>query len=72
MLKDVTFNESKPKIDVIFETQGTKEIRIASGTNQLMKEHKKPFPIVIQIVQGKINFGVKGEKLQLNRRFNLA
>lgn len=65
MLKDVTFNESKPKIDVIFETEGTKEIRIALNTNQLMKEHKTPFPIVIQIVQGTIDFGVNGEKLQL-------
>lgn len=65
MLKDVTFGESKPKIEVIFETEGTKEIRIALNSNQLMKEHKTPFPIVIQIVQGEIDFGVNGEKHRL-------
>ncbi len=58
---EVSYNESKPKIDVLFETEQTKEIRIALNTNQEMKEHKTPFPIVIELFKGEIDFGVNGE-----------
>lgn len=65
MLKDVMFNELKPNIDVLFETEGTKEIRIVLNTHQSLKEHKTPFPIVVQIVEGEIEFGLHGEKHRL-------
>ena len=65
LLNDVTYNESKPKIDVLFETEHSKEIRIALNTNQEMKEHKTRFPITVEIVQGEIDFGVNGEKHRL-------
>lgn len=66
LLKEVTYNESKPKIDVLFETEQTKEIRIAMNTNQEMKEHKTPFPIVVEVAAGEIDFGVNGEKLKMS------
>lgn len=66
LLNDVSYNESKPKIDVLFQTEQTKEIRIALKSNQEMKEHKTPFPIVVQIVAGEIDFGVQGEKHRMN------
>lgn len=62
LLKDVSFDESNPKIDVLFQTEHTKEIRIALGEHQAMKEHKTPFPIVVEVVSGAIDFGVQGEK----------
>jgi quercetin dioxygenase-like cupin family protein len=65
LLKDVTFNENKPVINVLFETEQTKEIRIALSANQVMKEHKTAFPIVVQVVSGQIDFGVEGSKHQL-------
>ncbi|MDG1333373.1 MAG: cupin [Crocinitomicaceae bacterium] len=65
LLEGVTYNESKPKIDVLFETEQTKEIRIALNKNQRMKEHKTPFPIVVEVVTGKIDFGVNNEKHQM-------
>lgn len=66
ILKEVSYNESKPKIDVLFQTDHTKEIRIALNTNQEMKEHKTPFPIVVEVVAGEIDFGVQGEKHRMN------
>lgn len=57
--QNVAFNENKPVITVLFETDFTKEIRIAMSKGTLMKEHKTSFPIVVEIVEGEIDFGVK-------------
>ena len=65
LLNDVIYDESKPKINVLFETEQTKEIRIALDVNVAMKEHKTPYPIVIEIAKGEIDFGVNGEKHRL-------
>jgi quercetin dioxygenase-like cupin family protein len=62
LLNGLEFGTEKPSISVLFETETTKEIRIVFATDQLMKEHKTPFPIVIEIVSGSIDFGVSGEK----------
>ena len=61
LAKNIEFNESKPAITVLFETDGTKEIRIAMRNGQLMKEHKTPFPIVVELYSGTLNFGVNNE-----------
>lgn len=60
LLKDLSYTDSKPKIDVLFETEHSKEIRIALDTHVEMKEHKTAFPIIVEVVQGNINFGVEG------------
>lgn len=65
LLKDLEFNESRPSVQVLFETSSSKEIRIALKNNQLMKEHKTPFPIVVEIFEGKVLFGVDGVKKEL-------
>ena len=64
-LKDINWNEDKPAINVMLETSATKEIRIAMRVGQHMKEHKAPFPIVVDVVSGKIDFGVGTEKTVL-------
>lgn len=61
------FNENRPTIKVLFETSFTKEIRIALKKGQEMKEHKTPFPIVINIVEGIIDFGLPNERKQLKK-----
>lgn len=65
ILKDIVFKEKGAAISVLFETDFTKEIRIAMKAGQEMKEHKTPFPIVVQLVEGKIDFTVSGEVLNL-------
>jgi len=67
LLEDLKFNDNKPAITVLFESDFTKEIRIAFLENQLMKEHKTPFPIVVEIFDGEIEFGVNGETLTLKK-----
>ncbi len=62
LLNGLEFGSSKPSISILFETENTKEVRIVFSTDQQMKEHKTPFPIVIEIVSGVIDFGVSGEK----------
>lgn len=64
-LSDIEWNDVKPSIKVLVETSATKEIRIAMQSGQLMKEHKAPFPIIVQVIQGSIKFGVEEKDLQL-------
>lgn len=59
--KDVMFHDTRPTIQVMLNTDAGKEIRIAFRKGQVMKEHQTPFPIVVQVFEGAIDFGVKGE-----------
>lgn len=67
LTKSLAYNENKPAIQVLFETDSTKEIRIAMKAGQVMKEHKTPFPIVVELFEGKLIFGVEGEKYNLEK-----
>ena len=61
LAKNVEYNEDKPAISVLFQTESTKEIRILMRSGQFMKEHKTPFPIVVELFEGTLDFGVNGE-----------
>jgi quercetin dioxygenase-like cupin family protein len=65
LTEDLIYNENKPAISILIDTESTKEIRIAFKKGQLMKEHKTPFPIVVEIFKGTIDFGVNGTTKQL-------
>lgn len=67
ILKEIIFKENGPAIQVLLDTSFTKEIRIAMREGQLMKEHQTPFPIVVQLVEGRIDFTVSGEVVNLEK-----
>lgn len=67
ILKELQFGENKPAINVLFDTGNTKEIRIALGKDQEMNEHKTAFPIVVEVFDGEIDFGVNGEIYRMKR-----
>lgn len=57
--KELVFNVEKPMIKVILETDYTKEIRIALAGKVEMRKHQAPFPIVVHVLKGEMNFGVQ-------------
>lgn len=65
--KNIVYKENKPNIEPIFETPFSKEIRISMKKGQEMKEHKTPFPIVVELFEGKIEFGINGDYYHLER-----
>jgi len=65
-LNDIQYNEEKVAISLLLETDFSKEIRIVFKKNQVMKDHKAPYPIVVQVLKGSIDFGVKNEVKRLN------
>jgi len=72
LVNNLVYNEDKPAISVLFETDSTKEIRIAMRKGQLMKKHQTPFPIVVEMFEGDLDFGVEGEIHHLKRGDILA
>ncbi len=58
LTEDFVYNEKKVAINLLMETETSKEIRIVFKKGQLMKKHKTPFPIVVEIFKGAIDFGV--------------
>lgn len=61
------FNDDRIVTKVILETPFSKEIRILLKNGQIMKSHKAPFPIIIHVLEGKINFGFEGEIISLKK-----
>lgn len=59
---DIQYHESRPTIQVLMETESGKELRIAFKKGHVMRRHKTPFPIVVEIFEGSIDFGVNEEK----------
>jgi len=65
LTENLVYNAKKPDITILIETETSKEIRIIFKKGQLMKEHKTPFPIVVEVFKGAIDFGVNGAKHHL-------
>jgi quercetin dioxygenase-like cupin family protein len=67
LIKNIEYNEDKPSVNVLFETENTKEIRIVFRKGQAMKNHQTPFPIIVEIFDGEIDFDVRGDTHRLQK-----
>lgn len=63
----INYDDNRIVTQVILETSFSKEIRILLKNGQTMKKHKAPFPIIVHILEGKIDFGVEGEIKSLKK-----
>jgi len=72
LLNNLAYNEDKPAISVLLETDSTKEIRIVMRKDQQMKKHQTPYPIVVEMFEGDLDFGVDGKVHNLTRGAILA
>jgi quercetin dioxygenase-like cupin family protein len=59
--KDLDYSEERIVSKVILESSFSKEIRILLKGGQVMKEHKAPFPIIVHVLEGEIDFGVSAK-----------
>lgn len=62
---NIEFKENNVNVSVVLETSFSKEIRIIFKDGQAMREHKAPYPIVVQLLKGAIEFGAEGKKYDL-------
>lgn len=66
--EDLHYEEgNKPAVKVMIKTDLAKEIRILFRKGQEMKEHKAPYPIIVQVLEGIIDFGTDGQRYLLNK-----
>lgn len=65
ILDDLEFNDSKPAVKLLLESNFSKEIRIYFKEGQIMQKHQTPYPIVVQIFKGEIKFGVNNQIILL-------
>lgn len=72
ILENIKYGDTNPVINTLLNTEDTKEVRIVFKEHQLMKEHKAPYPIIVEIVEGMIDFGVGTERFILKRGMIIA
>ena len=58
ILYKLEYDDQKPNITLLFESETAKEIRIVFREGQLLKKHKTAYPITVEIFEGAIDFGV--------------
>ncbi|HIX54212.1 MAG TPA: cupin domain-containing protein [Candidatus Sphingobacterium stercoripullorum] len=61
-LDNITFNEDKPKLELLYQTDHNKEVRLSFKNGQHMKKHQSPYPISVMVVQGEIDFGLPDKR----------
>ena len=62
---ELHYTDDRINTQLVLETTFSKEIRILLKEGQIMKEHKAPYPIIVHVIQGAIEFGVNGDHHQL-------
>ena len=59
--EEPVYDNNKVNARLILKSSFSKELRIALRTGQIVKEHKAPYPIILHMLTGKVNFGAEGK-----------
>ncbi|NDJ27879.1 cupin domain-containing protein [Campylobacter sp. MIT 19-121] len=59
------FKDEQVGIKVLHENANAKEIQIIMPKESMMKEHKAPFDISVQVLKGEIEFSLENEIFKL-------
>lgn len=65
--QQINYQQERIVTKLILETSFSKEIRILLKSGQVMREHKAPFPIVVHLLEGEIDFAVQDEIKSLQK-----
>lgn len=63
----LSFSEEKVVTQLILETEFSKEIRILMREGQTMKKHQAPLPIIVHLLEGKVDFEVEEETILMEK-----
>lgn len=64
---DLRYGEDKPVFTSLINNEFTTEARITFRSGQIMKEHKAPYPIVVSVIEGEIEFKIGQENHLLEK-----
>ncbi|SHG47995.1 cupin domain-containing protein [Flagellimonas flava] len=56
-----------PSVTMLLDTRTSKELKIEFTKDEMLKEHRTPFPIMIEIFEGEISFTAEGRTHHLER-----
>ena len=60
LTKNVIHSENKMTVNVLLETECTKEVRITIRKGEVVREHFVSLPMVIELFEGRVDFGIQG------------
>lgn len=64
-MQHVAFGLDKPKLELLYQTAFSKEFRISFREGQIMSSHRSALPITVEVVRGRIVFGLCDQKYDL-------
>jgi quercetin dioxygenase-like cupin family protein len=67
LFADLEYGEKHPVTQILVNTSVVKEVRITFKKGQVMKAHKASYPIVVEIVDGCVDFGLETENYILKK-----
>lgn len=62
---NLQFGKDKVALTKILDTPFSRELRILLQNGQQMKSHTAPYPIIVHVLSGAIDFGVQGDIVAL-------
>lgn len=65
LTQHVSFHVDKPKIELLYQTDFTKEMRLTARQGQSLAAHSSPLPITVYVVSGHIYFRTDVQQYEL-------